>query len=68
MNALTVAFSMALPIKMASGFGVIEWWSILKYQIPSTKLQTNLKLKYSMTKTRNGFRISNFGHCDLFDI
>ena len=22
----------------------------------------------SMTKTKNGFGISNFGHCDLFDI
>jgi hypothetical protein len=21
-----------------------------------------------MTKTKNGFGISNFGHCDLFDI
>jgi hypothetical protein len=25
---------MALPIKMASGLGVMEWWSIAKYQIP----------------------------------
>jgi hypothetical protein len=24
--------------------------------------------RYSMTKTKNGFGISNFGHCDLFDI
>ena|GEM_PF-970211 len=71
-------------LKRARGFGVLEWWSIAKYQIPSTKLQTNLKLQYSMTKTRNRFRIlklgtrpqggeskrsaDNFGHCDLFDI
>jgi hypothetical protein len=24
--------------------------------------------RYSMTKTRNRFGISNFDHCDLFDI
>jgi len=47
---------------------VLEWWSTAKYQIPSTKLQTNLKFQYSMTKTKNRFGISNFGHCDLFDI
>jgi hypothetical protein len=47
---------------------IFEYWSIAKYQIPSTKLQTNLKFQYSMTKTKNRFGISNFGHCDLFDI
>jgi len=46
----------------------MDRWSIAKYQIPSTKLQTNLKFQYSMTKTKNRFGISNFGHCDLFDI
>ncbi len=47
----------------------MEWWSIEKYQISSTKLQTNLKFQYSMTKTQNRFGISNFGHCDLpFDL
>jgi hypothetical protein len=40
----------------------------MKSQTPSTKLQTNLKFQYSMTKTKNRFGISNFGHCDLFDI
>ena len=40
----------------------------MKSQIPSTKLQTNFKFQYSMTKTKNRFGISNFGHCDLFDI
>jgi hypothetical protein len=43
----------------------------LKIQIPSTKLQINLKLQYSMTKTFQGktlFGYSNFGHWDLFDI
>jgi hypothetical protein len=40
----------------------------IKSQTPSTKLQTNLKFQYSMTKTKNRFGISNFGHCDLFDI
>jgi hypothetical protein len=28
----------------------------------------NIKFQYSMTKTKNRFRISNFGHCYLFDI
>jgi hypothetical protein len=74
----------ALPVKIAKGLGLMEWWSIAKYQISSTKLQINLKFQYSMTKTRNRFRIlklgtrpqggeskrsaDNFGHCDLFDI
>jgi hypothetical protein len=40
----------------------------MKSQTPSTKLQTNLKFQYSMTKTKNRFGISNFGHCYLFDI
>jgi len=43
----------------------------LKSQIPSTKLQINLKFQYSMTKTFQGetlFEFSNFGHWKLFDI
>jgi len=43
----------------------------LKIQIPSTKLQINLKFQYSMTKTfqdKTLFGLSNFGHWDLFDI
>jgi len=41
----------------------------MKSQNPSTKLQTNLKFQYQMTKTKNRFAISNFGHCDLpFDL
>jgi hypothetical protein len=40
----------------------------MKSQTPSTKVQTNLKFQYSMTKTQNRFGISNFGHCDLFVI
>jgi hypothetical protein len=42
----------------------------LKIQIPSTKLQINLKFQYSMTKTFQGktlFGYLNFGHWDLFD-
>ena len=55
---------------------------VMKSQTPSTKLQTNLKFQYSITKTKNRFRIlklgtrpqggeskrsaDNFGHCDLF--
>ena len=35
----------------------MEWWSVVKYQIPSTKLQTNLKSQYSMTKTGLEFGI-----------
>jgi len=44
---------------------------VLKIQIPSTKLQTNLKFKFSMTKTFHDetlFNFSNFGHWNLFDI
>jgi hypothetical protein len=42
--------SMVFPLLRQSA-GMMEWWSIVKYQIPSTKLQTNLKFQYSMTKT-----------------
>ena len=39
-----------------------------KSQTPSTKLQTNLKLQYSMTKT-GLVRRRRIGHCDLpFDL
>jgi len=37
----------------------------IKSQIPSTKIQINLNIQFSMTKT---FGIWNFGHCNLFDI
>jgi len=37
----------------------------IKTQIPSTKLQINLKSQFSMTKT---FGILDFDHCYLFDI
>jgi hypothetical protein len=40
----------------------------IKSQTPSTKLQTNLKFQYPMTKTQKRFAISNFGHCGLFGI
>jgi hypothetical protein len=40
----------------------------MKSQTPSTKLQTNLKFQYLMTKTENRFGILNFGHCNLFGI
>jgi hypothetical protein len=40
----------------------------MKSQTPSTKLQTNIKFQYSMTKTQSSFGISNFDHRDLFDI
>jgi len=62
---------MALPVKIASCFGVLE---SMKSQTPSTKLQTNLKFQYPMTRTclelssvkmMEKFGISNFGHCDL---
>jgi hypothetical protein len=39
-----------------------------KYQIPSTKLQTNLKFQYSMTKTGLEFEISVIVICLLFVI
>jgi hypothetical protein len=53
---------------MRESAGVVEQCELMKSQTPSTKLQTNLKFQYSMTKTQNRFGISNFGHCDLFDI
>ena len=34
----------------------------IKSQIPSTKIQINLNIQFSMTKT---FGILNFGHCNL---
>jgi uncharacterized protein (DUF362 family) len=56
----------------------------MKSQISITKLQTNFKFQYTMTKTKNRFGIlklgtrpqggeskrsaDNFGHCDLFVI
>jgi hypothetical protein len=40
----------------------------MKSQTPSTKLQTNLKFQYSMTKRKTRFGFLNFGHCDLFGI
>jgi hypothetical protein len=40
--------SKALPVKIASCFGVLEF---MKSQTPSTKLQTNLKFQSQMTKT-----------------
>jgi len=49
----------------------MPWILCLKSQIPSTKLQINLKFQYSMTKTFQDeilFGISNFGHWKLFDI
>jgi hypothetical protein len=49
--------SMALPVDMSSGFGVLEQGEVMKSQIPSTKYQTNLKFQYPMTKTGLEFRI-----------
>jgi hypothetical protein len=49
----------------------LPWILCLKSQIPSTKLQINLKFQYSMTKTFQDetlFGFSNFGHWKLFDI
>ena len=40
----------------------------LKYQIPSTKLQTNLKFQYSMTKTGLEFGILVIVICLIFVI
>jgi hypothetical protein len=48
---------MALPVKVASGFGVLE---SMKSQTPSTKLQTNLKFQYPMTET--GLEFGIFSH------
>jgi hypothetical protein len=37
-----------LPVEISGGLGVLEF---MKSQTPSTKLQTNLKFQYQMTKT-----------------
>jgi hypothetical protein len=39
-------FHMKIGCFWQQSAGVMEWWSIGKYQIPSTKLQTNLKFQY----------------------
>jgi hypothetical protein len=46
----------------------MEWWSTAKYQIPSTKLQTNFKFQYSMTKTGLEFGILVIAICLIFGI
>jgi hypothetical protein len=46
--------SMVFPL-LRQAAGVMEWWSIAKSQIP-------------ILNDHNGFGISNFGHCYLFDI
>ena len=56
---------MGLPVKIASYFGVLEF---MKSQIPSTKLQTNLKFQYQMTKTGLEFVILVIVICLLFEI
>ena len=53
---------------MTSHSRVLEYWSIGKYQMPSTKLQTNLKFQYSMTKTGLEFGILVIVICLLFVI
>jgi len=56
---------MALPVKIASYFGVLK---SMKSQTPSTKLQTNLKFQYQMTKTGFEFCILVIVICLLFEI
>jgi len=49
----------------------LPWSFVSKNTNSSTKLQTNLKFQYSMTKTfqnKTLFGFSNFGHWNLFDI
>src|SRR5210317_440808 len=46
-----IAFQIFSLFLMRDPVGVMEGWSVAKYQIPSTKLQTNHKFKYQMTKT-----------------
>ena len=46
----------------------MNWWSIVKYQVPSTKSQTNLKFQSSMTKTGLEFRILVIVICLIFVI
>ena len=46
-----IAFQIFSLFLMRDPVGVMEGWSVAKYQIPSTKLQTNHKFQYQMTKT-----------------
>ena len=55
---------MALLIKMASGFGVLE-----HCKISNSKHQITNKFQIPILNDQNRFGISNFGHCDLpFDL
>ena len=62
-----IAFQISTLSLMRDPVGIMEGWSVAKYQIPSTKLQTNLKFQYQMTKTVL-VRRRRIGHCDLCDI
>jgi hypothetical protein len=55
---------MALPVKIANCFGALDF---MKSQASSTKLQTNLKFQYQMTKT-GLVRRRRIGHCYFFVI
>jgi len=50
---------------LTSGGSLLEWWTIANYQILSTKSQD---IRCRVSGVRKKKQVSNFGHCDLFDI
>jgi hypothetical protein len=56
---------MALPLQVRV---LLKKRGFAKSQIPSTKLQTNLKFQYSMTKTKDRFGILVIVICLIFVI
>jgi hypothetical protein len=56
---------------MRKSAGVMEWWSIIKYQIPILNDQNRfaiLKLGTRQQGRESKRSADNFGHCYLFDI
>jgi len=59
---------MALPETMCGGFKVLEYWSIAKYQISSTKTRNRFRILKLGTRLQGGESkrsADNFNHCDL---
>ena len=63
-----IAFQISTLSLMRDPVGIMEGWSVAKYQITSTKLQTNLKFQYQMTKTVLEFGILVIAICLIFVI
>jgi hypothetical protein len=55
--------TVAMPVKIAGCIGVLK-----HYKISNSKHQITNKSQIPIFNDQNGFGISNFGHCNLFDI